>query len=132
MMIYAGIPWLGVMMLGYCFGTLYSTDFGVARRKRLLNAIGIALLLLFVLLRSFNFYGDPDHWSTQKNGAGAHRTRMPPKRTSEACSIDRRKGDPCQTGGLALCPWRVFQPRLFCYPRPLQVAASEAHNVRPK
>ena len=67
MMIYAGIPWLGVMMLGYCFGTIYQSDFGEKRRRRLLNIMGLGLLLLFVSLRSFNIYGDPHHWSGEKN-----------------------------------------------------------------
>ena len=62
---YGVIPWLGVMILGYCFGALYKP--GVTskfRRKRLL-LLGSLALILFIVLRTFNLYGDPAPWSTQ-------------------------------------------------------------------
>jgi uncharacterized membrane protein len=63
---YALLPWAGVMMLGYVFGSLYkSTVQAVKRRKILLNS-GLALLLLFFIFRYFNTYGDPAPWSVQK------------------------------------------------------------------
>jgi len=66
--IYAGVPWAGLMMLGYCFGTIYRADVDSAKRKRILTYLGLGCLVLFILLRSANIYGDPLRWSAQKNG----------------------------------------------------------------
>jgi len=61
--LYPIIPWVGVMAAGYSFGTLYKQD--QAKRKKALITIGVSALVLFVVIRSFNFYGDPDHWTKQ-------------------------------------------------------------------
>ncbi|WP_333819217.1 DUF1624 domain-containing protein [Ohtaekwangia sp.] len=64
---YPLFPWLGIMLLGYSIGKWYTKDVdGAVRRKRLL-AVGITSIVLFIVLRLTNGYGDPDHWSTQKN-----------------------------------------------------------------
>lgn len=62
---YPLIPWIGVMMLGYCFGSLYQKSYDPALRRKWLLRIGIGAILLFVLLRAFNIYGDPNPWSRQ-------------------------------------------------------------------
>jgi uncharacterized membrane protein len=62
---YPLIPWIGLMALGYIFGILYQEGFDAAKRKRWLVWMGMSSVLLFVLLRAFNFYGDPHHWSPQ-------------------------------------------------------------------
>lgn len=62
---YPLIPWIGVMAVGYAFGTLYQLD--AERRRRLLLIIGGTATALFVLLRATNIYGDSEHWSPQKN-----------------------------------------------------------------
>lgn len=64
---YPFLPWLGLMILGYCAGLIFSTSFDFAKRKKLLTQIGAGLLLLFVGLRILNVYGDPVAWSTQQN-----------------------------------------------------------------
>ncbi len=64
--IYPLIPWIGVMAAGYAFGTLYKKT--VAERKRLLVIIGVSAVLLFLIVRATNFYGDPNVWSTQSRG----------------------------------------------------------------
>jgi uncharacterized membrane protein len=65
--IYPFVPWLGLMMLGYCFGSIYRPVVsGESRRKWLINA-GILLISFFVVLRFLNFYGDPFPWSDQKD-----------------------------------------------------------------
>lgn len=64
---YPILPWLGIMVLGYCFGYFYQTDFNKAIRKKWLLIIGITAVSLFVLLRYFNIYGDLAPWSIQKN-----------------------------------------------------------------
>jgi len=64
---YPFLPWLGLMMLGYCAGKLFSPQFDISRRKKLLTQMGIGLLVLFFILRGINVYGDPVVWSTQRN-----------------------------------------------------------------
>jgi len=63
---YAVIPWTGVMLLGYVFGAMFRSSFDVGRRRYILRLTGLSLIILFVLLRYFNLYGDPSPWSTQK------------------------------------------------------------------
>ena len=63
--IYPLIPWVGVMALGYAFGSLYQKD-SVQRRRWLLIIGGLATAL-FIVLRAINVYGDPSRWSPQKN-----------------------------------------------------------------
>jgi uncharacterized membrane protein len=65
---YPLIPWIGLMTLGYVFGTLYHQEFDAGKRKKWLLWMGIAAVLSFVILRTFNIYGEPSHWSTQKSG----------------------------------------------------------------
>lgn len=65
---YPLLPWLGLMILGYCAGKLFSPQFDIARRKKLLTRTGIGLLTLFVILRGINIYGNPVAWSQQQNG----------------------------------------------------------------
>ncbi|HTI92773.1 MAG TPA: heparan-alpha-glucosaminide N-acetyltransferase domain-containing protein [Puia sp.] len=62
---YALIPWTGVMLIGYSLGTLYTKD--AARRKKTLTIIALSMLAFFILFRTFNIYGDPAHWSIQKD-----------------------------------------------------------------
>jgi uncharacterized membrane protein len=64
---YPIIPWIGVMMLGYCFGTFYQTTYSQTDRKKILLYLGFSLIALFVLIRLINGYGDPNPWSTQPN-----------------------------------------------------------------
>lgn len=67
--LYAVIPWTGVMLIGYVFGSLYKPSFGAERRKKILLVAGSCLIALFILLRLPNGYGDPAPWSTQRNWA---------------------------------------------------------------
>ena len=63
--IYPLIPWVGVMAVGYAFGALYQLD--AQRRRRLLLIIGGVATALFIVIRAVDIYGDPSHWSQQKN-----------------------------------------------------------------
>ncbi|MGN6354900.1 MAG: DUF1624 domain-containing protein [Parafilimonas sp.] len=64
--LYAILPWTGVMFLGYGFGKLYQQPDDVKRKKTILS-IGFAVIIFFIVLRYINQYGDPSHWSKQKN-----------------------------------------------------------------
>ena len=63
--IYPFLPWLGLMMLGYCFGKIYSPEFNFSRRKKILVWTGAGLILFFVVLRLLNSYGNPSSWVPQ-------------------------------------------------------------------
>jgi uncharacterized membrane protein len=65
--LYAVLPWTGVMMLGYFFGTLYRSDYKPASRKTFLLYSSAAIFIIFVVLRFINAYGDPQPWIVQKN-----------------------------------------------------------------
>lgn len=66
--LYAILPWTGVMLLGYLFGTLYRANRNPQSRQRFLLLSSIAIMSLFLVLRFVNAYGDPQPWSVQKNG----------------------------------------------------------------
>ena len=63
---YPFLPWLGVMILGYVLGKLYLPETNAAFRKKILRKAGIALFVLFVLIRWTNLYGDMHQWQVQK------------------------------------------------------------------
>ena len=60
---YSLLPWIAVMSLGYCFGSLYDSSFEVKKRKRILNNLGIGSLVLFLILIAINKYGNPVQWT---------------------------------------------------------------------
>jgi uncharacterized membrane protein len=64
---YPLIPLVGLMALGYVFGTLYQPGLAVGRRRKWLLWTGTAAILLFLVLRGLNLYGDPNPWSPQGN-----------------------------------------------------------------
>ena len=59
---YPLIPWIAVMSLGYYFGAFYSTSYDSHKRKKIFNTIGISSIVLFLILRFSNVYGDPMPW----------------------------------------------------------------------
>ena len=59
---YPLIPWVGVMMAGYALGSVYSWEANT--RRRLLLRLGLAVAVLFIVLRFVNVYGDPVRWTT--------------------------------------------------------------------
>jgi uncharacterized membrane protein len=66
---YALLPWTGVMLIGYVFGSLYKSSVDAVKRRKTLLYSGLFLLTMFILLRFFNIYGDPNPWSVQKTTA---------------------------------------------------------------
>ncbi|MES2558171.1 MAG: heparan-alpha-glucosaminide N-acetyltransferase domain-containing protein [Bacteroidota bacterium] len=67
-LVYPFVPWAGLMMLGYGLGIFFTPAYSAAQRKRILVAMGGVLLLVFVVLRYSNIYGNPTDWSEQKDG----------------------------------------------------------------
>jgi uncharacterized membrane protein len=75
--LYSIIPWIGVMAAGYAFGSIVTME--PARRDRLCQIIGAVAIALFLVLRAFNIYGDPQPWSaTGAGGAGPPLPPLPP------------------------------------------------------
>jgi len=64
---YPVLPWIGIMAMGYCCGSLYNKGYSSKKRKRQLLSIGLLAVTLFVALRWNNLYGDPSVWSPQKS-----------------------------------------------------------------
>lgn len=64
---YTIVPWVGVMLLGYAMGTWFQ-DEPPQREARLLRT-GIFALVVFIVLRWINSYGDPSPWSIQERGS---------------------------------------------------------------
>jgi uncharacterized membrane protein len=69
LIIYPVLPWIGIMALGYTMGSLYTTGYDPGSRKKLQARLGGAAIIVFILLRFSNLYGDPFPWSVQKSGA---------------------------------------------------------------
>jgi uncharacterized membrane protein len=81
--LYSLIPWIGVMALGYAFGPTMRVD--PARRRLRCFLLGGAAIVLFLVLRGFDLYGDPNPWNPPPDPAAAsaasgadHRPPPPP------------------------------------------------------
>jgi uncharacterized membrane protein len=61
---YPLIPWVGVTAAGYGLGQVF--NWPAERRKILLQRLGIAMTVLFLVLRAVNIYGDPVRWTVQE------------------------------------------------------------------
>lgn len=62
---YPVLPWIGVILLGYCAGPLYARTMDMlARRKRLIG-LGLSFLAMLLVLRGFNIYGEVLPWQAQ-------------------------------------------------------------------
>lgn len=54
---YPILPWIGIAAFGYGLGAVFTQE--PARRDRQVFVLGAVMLVLFVVLRWFNAYGDP-------------------------------------------------------------------------
>lgn len=59
--LYSLLPWIGVMAAGYAFGAVL--ELPEPRRRKVCLTIGATAIAMFIVLRTFNIYGDPRHWS---------------------------------------------------------------------
>lgn len=62
--LYSLLPWIGVIAAGYAFGKVLQLP--EERRHRVCLAIGLSAIAVFLLLRTFNLYGDPRHWTPEQ------------------------------------------------------------------
>ncbi|HWI16424.1 MAG TPA: heparan-alpha-glucosaminide N-acetyltransferase domain-containing protein [Vicinamibacterales bacterium] len=73
--LYSLLPWIGVMAAGYAFGRILSWP--AERRHRACVTIGVAAVVLFIALRTFNIYGDPRPWTIQQPLSYLNATKYP-------------------------------------------------------
>ncbi len=62
---YPPIPWLGIMLVGFASGKFF--ELPDIKRRNLFLQIGCGALLLFIIIRIINIYGDLVKWSFQKS-----------------------------------------------------------------
>ena len=61
--LYSLVPWVGVLAAGYAIGPVFRLDSRL--RRMILMSLGFSAIVLFILLRWSNLYGDPQPWSIQ-------------------------------------------------------------------
>ncbi len=66
-MLYSFLVFSGIMFFGYSFGALFSKNYSPEHRKTNLIWSGAGMISLFVVLRLYNYYGDPVPWEKQEN-----------------------------------------------------------------
>lgn len=64
LVLYPFLPWLGVMIAGYCFATLFNRFEGAVRRRTLMR-FGLLVFVFFIFLRITNVYGDSQQWESE-------------------------------------------------------------------
>jgi uncharacterized membrane protein len=67
LILYPFLPWTGLMIMGYCFGKIF-TSYEEEKRRKILTWLGLGVIAFFIIVRMTNAYGDPDPWSRQRNG----------------------------------------------------------------
>ncbi|MBC7485979.1 MAG: DUF1624 domain-containing protein [Cytophagaceae bacterium] len=67
--LYPLLPALGVMLLGYFMGKWYTKDFDARKRFLYLLIVGLSCLVIFILLRFTNSYGDVKQFAFQQTTA---------------------------------------------------------------
>ncbi len=70
---YPLLPWIGIIVLGFLAGPLYGRAVEPAGRRRSLLRLGAGCLLLLLVLRGLNIYGETLPW---RQGEDAIRTVM--------------------------------------------------------
>jgi uncharacterized membrane protein len=66
MVLYPLLPWPGIMLLGYCLGSLYANGYDAVKRRRKLILFGSIGIVVFFVVRWINVYGDLFPWTEQK------------------------------------------------------------------
>jgi uncharacterized membrane protein len=55
---YPVLPWVGVILLGFVTGPWFFNNYSPSQRQKRLMTSGLMGLLLFLMIRNLNFYGD--------------------------------------------------------------------------
>lgn len=63
--VYPILPWIGVVALGYGFGQVFLRPSPI--REGIIRVAGCFALLIFIVLRTINLYGDPVPWTIQND-----------------------------------------------------------------
>lgn len=63
--VYPILPWIGVVALGYGFGQVFLRPEPI--REGIIRVTGCSALLIFIVLRTINIYGDPVPWTIQND-----------------------------------------------------------------
>lgn len=64
---YPVLPWIGVILLGFCMGPLYSRAVDGAKRQSTLVKLGLGLWFVLLIIRGFNLYGEVLPWEVQQD-----------------------------------------------------------------
>lgn len=64
---YPVLPWIGVIALGYSLGPLFQSSYSEGKRQMQLLGLGIISLILFIVFRLTNIYGDSSLWQLYDN-----------------------------------------------------------------
>lgn len=67
MVIYPVLPWIGILLLGFTIGPMYLSSYETMKRKRNLILMGSIAILLFIVLRLIDVYGDSGQWQQQSS-----------------------------------------------------------------
>jgi uncharacterized membrane protein len=67
LVVYPMLPWMGVMALGFGLAPWLA---GAQRNERRIVLAGVAMIVVFALLRFSNFYGNATDWGADPRGAG--------------------------------------------------------------
>lgn len=59
---YPVLPWIGIISLGYCFGSYFEKGFSALKRQKTLALLFVGCLAAFVILRYSTAYGDKLPW----------------------------------------------------------------------
>jgi uncharacterized membrane protein len=62
---YPFLPWLGIMLIGFGAGPLFSPSVLPETRRKILLRTGAGMLVSFFALRIFNGFGDPKPWGSE-------------------------------------------------------------------
>ncbi len=63
--VYPVLPWIGVMLAGFAFGTILLKE--ERERRKTLIRLGFGLIAGFILIRATNLYGDGQPWSSKSS-----------------------------------------------------------------
>ena len=65
---YPILPWIGVMSFGYYIGSFYDKNFSAEKRKKIFFIIGISSIIMFLIVRLLNGYGNLNNWKSYEHG----------------------------------------------------------------